>query len=640
MKKIYSFIAIGLASFTISQAQNAVKNALPLSANGKEKANSKNLLPLKSIQNDGIAKAAPFWTDDFSVPAKWDISHAAGTSGDWVIGTAVPAGSFPLDPITSTTASNGYALFDSDLLCTNNQIADLTTADSVNCSTHSGVLLQFQQTYRRFDDSTFVYVSNNGTSWTKFTVNGLVANNNAQVNPENISLNISSVAGGQASVWIRFEFWSPSTYTTGPGGAPGCAYSWMIDDVQLVDAPNNDLVAMKALGYEYSFVPSYQGQNTNFGVITSNAGATLQANAKLNVKINKGTTNVFDQDGSPVNFGSGLTDTIFEATPYLANFPGQYSVVYNVTSDATDEVPADNSITQNFAVTDTVFGRDGGFNSSFNGTSQGVETGTTNSQAYKIGNWYDLKPFGGLVDAKSITFAVASTAAGLANTVGETVKVTLGLIDQTVTSSISILEVASSDDYVLKASDITNLDTATMVKYITLPFTSSYNLTDTVGEYIAYLEYLGNSGGKIVYIATSTPNLHVYKGSSWVYDNSPSSGTPGWFYYPETTTPILRLNLSGPVGIKEQDTKLGQSLYCYPNPTSGLTTISFETKETSDITIKVIDVTGKVVATVNQGRKVAGKQTANVDLSSLPTGMYAYNVTAGGYSATKTVLVK
>ena len=105
------------------------------------------------------------YTNDFSIPSSWTISSEAGP-GAWVIGTAIPSGAFLIDPITSTTASNGYALFDSDLDCSGDQITNLTMSGSADCSAFPGVILEFQQQYRRFDDSTFVFVSNNnGATW-------------------------------------------------------------------------------------------------------------------------------------------------------------------------------------------------------------------------------------------------------------------------------------------------------------------------------------------------------------------------------------------------------------------------------------------------------------------------------------------
>lgn len=191
------------------------------------------IAPVASKVISPISTQAAFWTDDFSNAATWVTSNQAGNSDDWVIGTGVPSGSFAIPGITSTTAANGFALFDSDLLCSGDQIADVTTANSIDCSAETTVNLSFEQMYRRFDDSTIVYVSTDNVNWTGFGINGNYGNNDmSATNPEVVTVDISSVAAGQSTVWIRFEFYSPASFV-GPAGAPGCAYAWMIDDVTL-----------------------------------------------------------------------------------------------------------------------------------------------------------------------------------------------------------------------------------------------------------------------------------------------------------------------------------------------------------------------------------------------------------------------
>jgi len=192
-----------------------------------------NFAPAATKVISPISTQAAFWTDDFSNATNWVISNQTGNSDDWVIGTGVPSGSFAIPGITSTTAANGFALFDSDLLCSGDQIADLTTASSIDCSGETVVNLSWEQMYRRFDDSTIVFVSTDNVNWTGFSINASYTNNvMSATNPEVVTVDISSVAAGQSTVWIRFEFFSPSTFV-GPGGAPGCGYAWMIDDVAL-----------------------------------------------------------------------------------------------------------------------------------------------------------------------------------------------------------------------------------------------------------------------------------------------------------------------------------------------------------------------------------------------------------------------
>ena len=73
---------------------------------------------------------------------------------------------------------------------------------------------------------------------------------------------------------------------------------------------------------------------------------------------------------------------------------------------------------------------------------------------------------------------------------------------------------------------------------------------------------------------------------------------------------------------------LGQS---YPNPSQGVTEVSFTLPEASQITLRVMDVTGKVVnSDVSNVQFAAGSQSVKLDLSGLPSGSYLYEMVATG----------
>ena len=73
---------------------------------------------------------------------------------------------------------------------------------------------------------------------------------------------------------------------------------------------------------------------------------------------------------------------------------------------------------------------------------------------------------------------------------------------------------------------------------------------------------------------------------------------------------------------------LGQS---YPNPSQGVTEISFTLPENSQVSIRIIDVTGKVVNTDVTNQPFAqGAQSVKLDLSGLPSGSYLYEMVANG----------
>lgn len=265
---------------------------------------------------------ATFWTDDFSNTANWTISNQVSNNDDWVIGTGVPSGGFAIPGIQSTTASNGFALFDSDLLCSGDQIADLTTASAINCTGKTAVILTFEQYYRRFDDSTMVLVSNDNINWTAFAPNTAYNNNTSSAtNPELVTINISSVAANQATVWIRFEFYSPSTYVfQGAPPAPGCGYAWMVDDVALTEPSAVDGGVTAIVSPTSGCGLSATAQVT---VAISNFGGSAISNFPVSMTLNGGTPIT---ETVTATIAPGATSNYTFTATVNASTPGTYSI--------------------------------------------------------------------------------------------------------------------------------------------------------------------------------------------------------------------------------------------------------------------------------------------------------------------------
>lgn len=77
-----------------------------------------------------------------------------------------------------------------------------------------------------------------------------------------------------------------------------------------------------------------------------------------------------------------------------------------------------------------------------------------------------------------------------------------------------------------------------------------------------------------------------------------------------------------------------------PNPASSSATLSFAIKEQRETTIRLYNMLGQQVATVYEGTPQAGEQqTAQVDVSSLPSGTYFLRLRADGKTETRRVTV-
>ena len=117
---------------------------------------------------------ATLWSNDFGTgvdATAWDFQVNGAATSDWVIGTTVPGGPFAIAGIASTSAANGFALFDSDLYCDadGTQNADVFLINSaVNLSLQPAVQVTFESYYRAYQGSAWVIASTDGVTWDEY----------------------------------------------------------------------------------------------------------------------------------------------------------------------------------------------------------------------------------------------------------------------------------------------------------------------------------------------------------------------------------------------------------------------------------------------------------------------------------------
>lgn len=81
------------------------------------------------------------------------------------------------------------------------------------------------------------------------------------------------------------------------------------------------------------------------------------------------------------------------------------------------------------------------------------------------------------------------------------------------------------------------------------------------------------------------------------------------------------------------------SLYAFPNPASNVVTFSYALASESNVTINITDITGKVVASINEGTKANGSYTTQFNTAALSAGTYFYSVVTNNGTATKKLVV-
>ncbi len=104
-------------------------------------------------------------------------------------------------------------------------------------------------------------------------------------------------------------------------------------------------------------------------------------------------------------------------------------------------------------------------------------------------------------------------------------------------------------------------------------------------------------------------------------------------------TGIINAN---PNGIKPLGTGVPQSfnvMQNYPNPFNPSTNIRIDIPNTSQVTIIIYDITGKIVQTLVNSQLQAGSYTVDWNAAGYSSGIYFYRITASDYSAVKKMVL-
>jgi hypothetical protein len=82
--------------------------------------------------------------------------------------------------------------------------------------------------------------------------------------------------------------------------------------------------------------------------------------------------------------------------------------------------------------------------------------------------------------------------------------------------------------------------------------------------------------------------------------------------------------------------ELGQN---FPNPFNPTTWIPYHIASPTRVRLELVDLTGRVVATLVDAVQFPGEYRTRLDAATLPSGVYVYRLTAGGFTAARKILV-
>lgn len=450
-------------------------------------------------------------------------------------------------PIDSPTASNGFALFDSDFLDNNGVPNALATGIApaphkswlvspvFNTTGSTGLYLEFSTYFAKYQATGMVLLSNDsGQTWGD-TVH--VFDQNVPINYFSdtqtvISEPIHYLSNTQnACIAFFFDGHQPRP------GATSAYYHFMVDDILIFQAPNNDLSLESnwlhtqfdtSLFNYYSMVPNdiAKKDTITFTSYIRNKGVLNQTNTKITQVINT-PTGLSVLSSLPVTLASDSYDSLTISPKYVADQGiGSYVWSINVSSDSIDDNPLDNySDTLSFLVTDTTLARD------FNASN---DVNISNGNTYEIGNVFHLPD---TTVISSITIQIGSS---------------------TIIGSVIGLHIY----------DKTDLTTPLQSKYISLtsnqigsPSSFSMPLTLSPGSYFTSIAAYDTG----IYLAATeiTPPWNT------AYIQPSLSGT--WFY--ANQTPVIRMNIQSTSSTctLNSNVSLLNGISCFGDSTANIT---------------------------------------------------------------------
>jgi hypothetical protein len=558
------------------------------------------------------------WEDDFSDPGLWvtDYDESNVNDGPWVIGTDGPAGYYSegMGALESTTADNGFAMYDSDAtgVEVGSQDSKLIYHTSIDCSAYEKVAVTFESYYRRFHGNCYIEVSTDSVTWTQYQVHADVETNSSTANPEVVTVNITEVAGNAATVYFMFRYigeWD---------------YAWMVDDIKFFVAPDHDLKLADArvnfwpqyidFGYSgfYGMVPQRQIVSENayifFNGVVKNLG-TMDATPTVSVSVTDPSateifTNSATYDGT-ITTEAQDTLTMDDTELYISDaVEGIYTWTFEASENGiTEENPVDNTIVYETEITENLYSH-----------NSGNVTGGWSTDNYTNGG------LDGDIIGVEYQFFVPDT-------------ITLGKVyisSMTDVNTSFVFKLMSWDDAAdawveFISSPIITIDDTTdvgRVHEIGFPDIIAIDPGEDVARVLAAVEYFPNGETFRLGIDGSVPTSGY---ETWMFFMDEDK----WYYYGGDHVAVIDLELSESTGVYQNTFN---NFEVYPNPTTGVINID----NVKNATIEVFNTLGKRVAVVENS-----DFRANVNLGQYAEGTYIVRVTSDqGVGMRKVNLVK
>jgi hypothetical protein len=571
------------------------------------------------------------WSEDFAdgIPTTWNNSGAP-TQAVWEYrgpstnpnqlvgsrGSCLPDGNVG-EAMTSSTASNGFVIFDSNYWdnnlnpCTVENFGtgqapgphlSYLTTPSINLSGFPNSVLEFEQYIRYYLGNTRVEISIANGPWEVLYTNILDQGITTE-NTQTVRMPLPASAGNQSNVQLRFVY-------------DGLYYFWQLDDIRIVQGYANDLIIENSsygdfdlnnpdhtTGFEmmeYTEYPSAFAPLVHLESNVFNFGTNSQTNISLNARLfNDNSGALLNESTSPAlptlapGADSVLVSGEFQMDPIVAD----YSIYFTSLQSEADENIDNHFDTLHFAITPVTYARDeNNLGSTF------LPATSFENAPFEMGTVY-LLPAGQQLHSVSV-------AIGEGTTLPTSVYATIFSFSLSTGIGGAI---ASTQDFAITEADINAFGGASMK---VLSFDNPVFLSQGL-----YLVAVGSSNSAlqtVIGLSGKSEDL-----SAWVRFNNSNTDL---FYL--TRTPMIRMNFGPVSNITEQS--FGSAFQCFPNPANESISVVLSGNESA--IVELFDQTGRILRS-QKTAALCGKIEMNI--ADFSAGIYTVRVTESNRSSSQ-----
>jgi len=646
MRKVTLILSmVALASFAMAQVQGVYA---PI------KEQNKQTLQKKATKAEGDV----IWSVSFEEsPAVWTMGHDQGTK-EWFVADTTPnygftsanyqGGTVPVPPLWIYMGwryvhdySESGAMFAgvdgiSDLLGVGGNTPQICNTwiqfDGLDLTGVMAPKLSFYQNYKALN-AAYSYIdfsTDGGTTWTAVEINENVEGNS--YGDMLFEKFVGEYIANQPNVSMRFR-WQTTTAAIG-----GYGYGWELDDIAIVENPQNDLKLVGAVMNFFQYIDyttagqeGYFHYSSHYGMIPNEQFASDFAIMLFNGMVeNKGMNAVApifkvsvldptdvviyeEEVTSTVDYTTGMVDTLDLIEVEFAMpdgfTSGRYTVAYEVYADGVEDYNIDDNVdTTYFYVSDTVFARDLDNMTSYTSPSTWLDGGADGEM---MGT-----PYMFLYDTEIINMQV--------------------FINENTTPGTAIIGHAmqyNSDEQTwedISTTALYDIEENVLGSWVNLSFTDPVMVTldgEDAKEILLAIEFYYGGEDNDIWIGYD-PRVTVSAYSCLWYMLSGSTAL-SWRAFGNWTRGGLGIRAITPdADLNSVPTTEAGVISIYPNPSTGLVNIN----NVEGASVQVLNIMGQTVASINNA-----SVNNVIDMSTFANGTYIVRVVNGNNVTTQKI---